>query len=143
MRDELFKTNMVCSFVLLLLLMAIQVLIPAPRYLLATVRQAGLTESCTHAIPVKLRSHRPRQRTFKATSSNEVYANTRKCAFWGSVFKSAVFRRSNTGFRQLLLTTVDNHLKIDHRKEMNHCGSLELYDIKSFMYFNRDVKEKA
>ncbi|XP_023817915.1 adenylate cyclase type 8-like isoform X3 [Oryzias latipes] len=31
MRDELFKTNMVCSFVLLLLLMAIQVLIPAPR----------------------------------------------------------------------------------------------------------------
>ncbi|KAG7232299.1 hypothetical protein INR49_009057 [Caranx melampygus] len=31
MRDELFKSNMVCSFILLLLLMAIQVLIPAPR----------------------------------------------------------------------------------------------------------------
>ncbi|XP_071335672.1 adenylate cyclase type 8 isoform X2 [Trachinotus anak] len=31
MRDELFKSNMVCSFILLLLLMAVQVLIPAPR----------------------------------------------------------------------------------------------------------------
>ncbi|XP_070787019.1 adenylate cyclase type 8 [Enoplosus armatus] len=31
MRDELFKSNMVCSFILLLLLMAIQALIPAPR----------------------------------------------------------------------------------------------------------------
>ncbi|XP_038153644.1 adenylate cyclase type 8-like isoform X2 [Cyprinodon tularosa] len=31
MRDELFKTNMVCSFVLLVLLMAVQVLVPAPR----------------------------------------------------------------------------------------------------------------
>uniref|UniRef100_A0A3Q3ALI7 adenylate cyclase n=1 Tax=Kryptolebias marmoratus TaxID=37003 RepID=A0A3Q3ALI7_KRYMA len=30
-RDELFKSNMVCSFVLLILLMAVQVLIPAPR----------------------------------------------------------------------------------------------------------------
>ncbi|XP_037552347.1 adenylate cyclase type 8 [Nematolebias whitei] len=30
-RDELFKTNMVCSFILLILLMAVQVLIPAPR----------------------------------------------------------------------------------------------------------------
>ncbi|XP_054864248.1 adenylate cyclase type 8-like isoform X2 [Amphiprion ocellaris] len=33
MRDELFKSNMVCSFILLLLLMAVQVLIPTPRYL--------------------------------------------------------------------------------------------------------------
>lgn len=32
MRDELFKSNMVCSFILLLLLMAVQALIPAPRY---------------------------------------------------------------------------------------------------------------
>lgn len=32
MRDELFKSNMVCSFILSLLLMAVQVLIPAPRY---------------------------------------------------------------------------------------------------------------
>lgn len=32
MRDELFKSNMVCSFILLLLLMTVQVLIPAPRY---------------------------------------------------------------------------------------------------------------
>ncbi|KAM9333916.1 adenylate cyclase type 8 [Symphorus nematophorus] len=32
MRDELFKTNMVCSFILLLLLMSVQVLIPAPRF---------------------------------------------------------------------------------------------------------------
>ncbi|KAK5621326.1 hypothetical protein CRENBAI_009935 [Crenichthys baileyi] len=32
MRDELFKSNMVCSFILLILLMAIQVLIPAPRW---------------------------------------------------------------------------------------------------------------
>ncbi|XP_062270805.1 adenylate cyclase type 8-like [Scomber scombrus] len=32
MRDELFKSNMVCSFILLLLLMAVQVLIPAPRW---------------------------------------------------------------------------------------------------------------
>lgn len=32
MRDELFKSNMVCSFIMLLLLMAVQVLIPAPRY---------------------------------------------------------------------------------------------------------------
>ncbi|XP_030610990.1 adenylate cyclase type 8-like, partial [Archocentrus centrarchus] len=31
MRDELFKSNMACSFILLLLLMAVQVLIPAPR----------------------------------------------------------------------------------------------------------------
>uniref|UniRef100_H3CM90 adenylate cyclase n=1 Tax=Tetraodon nigroviridis TaxID=99883 RepID=H3CM90_TETNG len=31
MRDELFKSNMVCSFILSLLLMAVQVLIPAPR----------------------------------------------------------------------------------------------------------------
>ncbi|XP_028254870.1 adenylate cyclase type 8-like [Parambassis ranga] len=31
MRDEVFKSNMVCSFILLLLLMAVQVLIPAPR----------------------------------------------------------------------------------------------------------------
>ncbi|XP_069377112.1 adenylate cyclase type 8-like isoform X2 [Paralichthys olivaceus] len=31
MRDELFKSNMVCSFILLLLLMAVQVLTPAPR----------------------------------------------------------------------------------------------------------------
>uniref|UniRef100_A0AAX7SR01 Adenylate cyclase type 8 n=1 Tax=Astatotilapia calliptera TaxID=8154 RepID=A0AAX7SR01_ASTCA len=31
MRDELFKSNMVCSFILLLLLMTVQVLIPAPR----------------------------------------------------------------------------------------------------------------
>ncbi|XP_045907833.1 adenylate cyclase type 8 [Micropterus dolomieu] len=31
MRDELFKSNMVCSFILLLLLMAVQALIPAPR----------------------------------------------------------------------------------------------------------------
>ncbi|XP_078021743.1 adenylate cyclase type 8-like isoform X1 [Epinephelus lanceolatus] len=31
MRDELFKSNMVCSFILLLLLMSVQVLIPAPR----------------------------------------------------------------------------------------------------------------
>ncbi|KAM7375599.1 hypothetical protein PAMA_014619 [Pampus argenteus] len=34
MRDELFKSNMVCSFILLLLLMAVQVLIPAPRWCL-------------------------------------------------------------------------------------------------------------
>ncbi|XP_060888682.1 adenylate cyclase type 8-like isoform X2 [Labrus mixtus] len=34
MRDELFKSNMVCSFILLLLLMAVQALIPAPRLLL-------------------------------------------------------------------------------------------------------------
>ncbi|XP_054880138.1 adenylate cyclase type 8-like isoform X2 [Poeciliopsis prolifica] len=32
MRDELFKSNMVCSFILLLLLMAVQVLIPAQRW---------------------------------------------------------------------------------------------------------------
>lgn len=32
MRDELFKSNMVCSFIVLLLLMAAQALIPAPRY---------------------------------------------------------------------------------------------------------------
>ncbi|XP_018522647.1 adenylate cyclase type 8 [Lates calcarifer] len=32
MRDELFKSNMVCSFILLLLLMAVQALIPAPRW---------------------------------------------------------------------------------------------------------------
>ncbi|KAM6893552.1 adenylate cyclase type 8-like [Xenentodon cancila] len=32
MRDELFKSNMVCSFILLMLLMAVQVLIPAPRF---------------------------------------------------------------------------------------------------------------
>lgn len=32
MRDELFKSNMVCSFILSSLLMAVQVLIPAPRY---------------------------------------------------------------------------------------------------------------
>lgn len=32
MRDELFKSNIVCSFILSLLLMAVQVLIPAPRY---------------------------------------------------------------------------------------------------------------
>ncbi|XP_051282970.1 adenylate cyclase type 8 [Dicentrarchus labrax] len=32
MRDELFKSNMVCSFILLLLLMAVQALIPAPRF---------------------------------------------------------------------------------------------------------------
>ncbi|XP_014892685.1 adenylate cyclase type 8 isoform X3 [Poecilia latipinna] len=32
MRDELFKSNMVCSFILLILLMAVQVLIPAPRW---------------------------------------------------------------------------------------------------------------
>ncbi|XP_059183503.1 adenylate cyclase type 8-like [Centropristis striata] len=31
MRDELFKSNMVCSFILLLLLMVVQALIPAPR----------------------------------------------------------------------------------------------------------------
>ncbi|XP_041834302.1 adenylate cyclase type 8-like isoform X2 [Melanotaenia boesemani] len=31
MRDELFKSNMVCSFILLVLLMLVQVLIPAPR----------------------------------------------------------------------------------------------------------------
>ncbi|MEQ2187050.1 hypothetical protein GOODEAATRI_000536 [Goodea atripinnis] len=31
-RDELFKSNMVCSFILLILLMAVQVLIPAPRW---------------------------------------------------------------------------------------------------------------
>lgn len=31
MRDELFKSNMVCSFILLVLLMAVQVLIPSPR----------------------------------------------------------------------------------------------------------------
>uniref|UniRef100_A0A668TGV5 adenylate cyclase n=1 Tax=Oreochromis aureus TaxID=47969 RepID=A0A668TGV5_OREAU len=31
MRDELFKSNMVCSFILLLLLMTVQMLIPAPR----------------------------------------------------------------------------------------------------------------
>ncbi|XP_026157066.1 adenylate cyclase type 8 [Mastacembelus armatus] len=31
MRDELFKSNMVCSFILLLLLIAVQALIPAPR----------------------------------------------------------------------------------------------------------------
>ncbi|XP_049897082.1 adenylate cyclase type 8-like isoform X2 [Epinephelus moara] len=31
MRDELFKSNMVCSFILLLLLMSVQALIPAPR----------------------------------------------------------------------------------------------------------------
>ncbi|XP_026219775.1 adenylate cyclase type 8 [Anabas testudineus] len=31
MRDELFKSNMVCSFILLLLLMTVQVLIPSPR----------------------------------------------------------------------------------------------------------------
>lgn len=31
MRDELFKSNMVCSFVLLVLLMVVQVLVPAPR----------------------------------------------------------------------------------------------------------------
>ncbi|KAM9835986.1 adenylate cyclase type 8-like [Aulostomus maculatus] len=31
MRDELFKSNMVCSFILLLLLLAVQALIPAPR----------------------------------------------------------------------------------------------------------------
>ncbi|XP_028998169.1 adenylate cyclase type 8 isoform X2 [Betta splendens] len=31
MRDELFKSNMMCSFILLLLLMTVQVLIPAPR----------------------------------------------------------------------------------------------------------------
>ncbi|KAM4538188.1 adenylate cyclase type 8 [Fundulus diaphanus] len=31
MRDELFKSNMVCSFILVILLMAVQVLIPAPR----------------------------------------------------------------------------------------------------------------
>uniref|UniRef100_A0A8C6MHH2 Adenylate cyclase type 8 n=1 Tax=Nothobranchius furzeri TaxID=105023 RepID=A0A8C6MHH2_NOTFU len=30
-RDELFKSNMVCSFILLLVLMVVQVLIPAPR----------------------------------------------------------------------------------------------------------------
>ncbi|XP_074520625.1 adenylate cyclase type 8 [Halichoeres trimaculatus] len=34
MRDELFKSNMVCSFILLLLLMAVQALIPAPRLLM-------------------------------------------------------------------------------------------------------------
>ncbi|XP_028319474.1 adenylate cyclase type 8-like isoform X2 [Gouania willdenowi] len=31
MRDELFKSNMVCSFILLLMLMAVQLLVPAPR----------------------------------------------------------------------------------------------------------------
>lgn len=31
MRDELFKSNMVCSFILLVLLMVVQVLVPAPR----------------------------------------------------------------------------------------------------------------
>ncbi|XP_029942314.1 adenylate cyclase type 8-like [Salarias fasciatus] len=31
MRDELFKSNMICSFILVLLLMAVQVIIPAPR----------------------------------------------------------------------------------------------------------------
>lgn len=36
MRDELFKSNMVCSFILLLLLMTVQVLIPAPRYICST-----------------------------------------------------------------------------------------------------------
>ncbi|CAJ1087427.1 adenylate cyclase type 8-like [Xyrichtys novacula] len=34
MRDELFKSNMVCSFILLMMLMAVQALIPAPRLLL-------------------------------------------------------------------------------------------------------------
>uniref|UniRef100_A0A8C5DEQ8 Adenylate cyclase type 8 n=1 Tax=Gouania willdenowi TaxID=441366 RepID=A0A8C5DEQ8_GOUWI len=33
MRDELFKSNMVCSFILLLMLMAVQLLVPAPRVL--------------------------------------------------------------------------------------------------------------
>ncbi|XP_068612677.1 adenylate cyclase type 8 [Brachionichthys hirsutus] len=32
MRDKLFKSNMVCSFILLLVLMAVQLLNPAPRY---------------------------------------------------------------------------------------------------------------
>ncbi|TRY86930.1 hypothetical protein DNTS_002200 [Danionella cerebrum] len=41
-RDELFKTNLVCSFIMLLLLMAVQALIPAPRLYLWTVLQFGL-----------------------------------------------------------------------------------------------------
>lgn len=32
MRDEMFNSNLVCSFVMLLFLMAAQALIPAPRY---------------------------------------------------------------------------------------------------------------
>ncbi|XP_042565827.1 adenylate cyclase type 8 [Clupea harengus] len=41
MRDEMFNTYMVCSFIMLLLLMAVQALIPAPR-LVPTVVQFGL-----------------------------------------------------------------------------------------------------
>lgn len=32
MRDEMFNSNLVCSFIMLLVLMAAQALIPAPRY---------------------------------------------------------------------------------------------------------------
>ncbi|XP_035989750.1 adenylate cyclase type 8 isoform X2 [Fundulus heteroclitus] len=38
MRDELFKSNMVCSFILVILLMAVQVLIPAPRLCLTAAQ---------------------------------------------------------------------------------------------------------
>uniref|UniRef100_A0AAY4B7N4 adenylate cyclase n=1 Tax=Denticeps clupeoides TaxID=299321 RepID=A0AAY4B7N4_9TELE len=38
MRDEMFKTNMVCSFIILLFLMAVQALIPAPRVYPAMVQ---------------------------------------------------------------------------------------------------------
>ncbi|XP_051954794.1 adenylate cyclase type 8-like [Xyrauchen texanus] len=42
MRDEMFKTNLVCSFIMLLLLMAVQALIPAPRLYYWTAVQFSL-----------------------------------------------------------------------------------------------------
>ncbi|XP_035533303.1 adenylate cyclase type 8-like [Morone saxatilis] len=51
MRDELFKSNMVCSFILLLLLMAVQALIPAPRYTCARPEISGLCLLSSYPVP--------------------------------------------------------------------------------------------
>ncbi|TNM94064.1 hypothetical protein fugu_002240 [Takifugu bimaculatus] len=48
MRDELFKSNIVCSFILSLLLMAVQVLIPAPRIFPMVV--LVLVSGCVYSI---------------------------------------------------------------------------------------------
>lgn len=62
MRDEMFNSNLVCSFIMLLFLMAAQALIPAPRYNpapsrgLVSISSSSLFLSCSsfRAFPVIL-----------------------------------------------------------------------------------------
>lgn len=63
MRDEMFNSNLVCSFIMLLFLMAAQALIPAPRYdlvppssfsIFTSPSYLFLSCSCFRAFPVIL-----------------------------------------------------------------------------------------